>query len=51
VVELNAAAALMAAGQAESLEAGMRLAAESIDTGAARRKLEELVDFTRRAGR
>jgi anthranilate phosphoribosyltransferase len=50
VVVLNAAAALMAAGKAESLEAGMRLAAESIDSGAARRKLDELVDFTRRAG-
>jgi len=28
----------------------MRLAAESIDSGAARRKLDELVSFTRQAG-
>ena len=50
VVLLNAAAALMAAGAAEGFEDGMRLAAASIDSGAARRKLEELVQFTRQSG-
>jgi anthranilate phosphoribosyltransferase len=50
VVVLNAAAALMAAGKTDTFEAGMRLAAESIDSGSARRKLDELVNFTRQAG-
>ena len=50
VVVLNAAAALMAAGKTDTIEAGMRLAAESIDSGSARRKLDELVNFTRQAG-
>jgi len=50
VVLLNAAAALMAADEAERFEDGIRLAAASIDTGAARRKLEDLVQFTRQAG-
>ncbi|MCU0539423.1 MAG: anthranilate phosphoribosyltransferase [Desulfobacterales bacterium] len=50
VVLLNAAAALAAAGRAEGLEAGLRLAAESIDSGAARGKLEALVRFTRANG-
>jgi len=50
VVVLNAAAALVAAGKTDTIEAGMRLAAESIDSGAARRKLDELVNFTRQAG-
>ena len=47
VVLLNAAAALMAAGKAQRFEEGIRLAAESIDSGAARRKLDDLVRFTR----
>jgi len=50
VVLLNAAAALMAAGRAESFEDGLRLAAESIDSGAARDKLESLVRFTNQNG-
>jgi anthranilate phosphoribosyltransferase len=50
VVVLNAAAALVAAGKSDTIEAGMRLAAESIDSGSARRKLDELVNFTRQAG-
>ena len=50
VVVLNAAAALMAAGKTDTIEAGMHLAAESIDSGSARRKLDELVNFTRQAG-
>jgi anthranilate phosphoribosyltransferase len=50
VVVLNAAAALVAAGKTDTIEAGMRVAAESIDSGSARRKLDELVNFTRQAG-
>ena len=46
VVVLNAAAALMAAGKADSMEAGLRLAVESIESGAAAGKLERLVEFT-----
>jgi anthranilate phosphoribosyltransferase len=46
VVLLNAAAALMAAGRAENFEAGLRLAAASIDSGAARAKLGRLIAFT-----
>jgi anthranilate phosphoribosyltransferase len=38
----NAAAALVAAGAAPDLKAGVRLAAESIDSGAAAAKLERL---------
>jgi anthranilate phosphoribosyltransferase len=50
VVLLNAAAGLVAAGRAETLEAGVRLAGESIDSGAARGKLDALVRFTRTNG-
>ena len=46
----GAAAALMAAGRAEGFEDGLRLAAESIDSGAARDKLESLVRFTNQNG-
>jgi anthranilate phosphoribosyltransferase len=46
IVLVNAAAALMAAGATEDLRAAMRLAAESVDSGAARGKLEALVRFT-----
>ena len=40
---LNGAAAIVAAGLADSLEAGVPLAAESIDSGKALAKLEALV--------
>jgi anthranilate phosphoribosyltransferase len=46
VVLLNAAAALVAAGRADHLRDGVPLAATAIDSGAAERKLEALVDFT-----
>ncbi|MBE3582995.1 MAG: anthranilate phosphoribosyltransferase [Limnochordaceae bacterium] len=49
VVLLNAAGALWAAGVAGDLSQGVRLAAESIDSGAAARRLEEWVMFTRAA--
>ena len=47
VVLMNAAAALVAAGKAPSLKAGVAVAAGSIDSGAASRTLEALVRFTR----
>jgi anthranilate phosphoribosyltransferase len=50
VVLLNAAAALVAAGKTEGLETGIAMAAESIDSGAARAKLEALARFTRANG-
>jgi anthranilate phosphoribosyltransferase len=46
VVRLNAAAALVAAGRAETIAEGLPLAAQSIDSGAAKRKLTALVRFT-----
>jgi anthranilate synthase/phosphoribosyltransferase len=49
VVILNASAALVAAGRAPDLQAGMRLANESISSGAALDVLERFVAFTQRA--
>ncbi len=46
IVLMNAAAALVAAGKAPSLEAGIPIAAESIDSGAAARSLDALVDLS-----
>ncbi|MBE3589845.1 MAG: anthranilate phosphoribosyltransferase [Firmicutes bacterium] len=46
VVLLNAGAALYAGGRAASIADGVRLAAEAIDSGAARRMLERFVAFT-----
>lgn len=48
VVLLNAAAALLVGGMADTLDDGIHLAAESIDSGAAYKKLDQLRDFTRR---
>jgi len=45
IVLANAAAALVAAGKARDFREGVALAADSIDSGAARRKLEELAAF------
>jgi anthranilate phosphoribosyltransferase len=47
-VLMNAAAALVAAGRADSLADAMPMAIQSIDTGAARAKLSALVEFTNR---
>jgi anthranilate phosphoribosyltransferase len=49
VVLMNAAAALMAAGRADSLGKAMPLAVDSLDSGAARTKLNLLVEFTNRS--
>lgn len=48
VVLLNAAAALVAAGKADYLKDAVPIAAQSIDSGAAARKLESLVRFSTR---
>ena len=49
IVVLNAAGALWVAGAAKGLEEGLALARESIDSGAARAALEELVRESNRA--
>lgn len=46
IVTLNAGAAIYVAGRAATLEQGVRTAAGLIASGAARRKLDELVSFT-----
>jgi anthranilate phosphoribosyltransferase len=48
IVLVNAAAALMAAEVSEDLGVAMRRAAESVDSGAARKKVEELAKFSGR---
>ena len=50
VVLLNAGAAIYVAGEAKTIEEGVRLAAESISSGAAERSLEDFVHATRRLG-
>ncbi len=50
VVIANTAAALLVAQRATDLKMGAALAAESIDSGAARRKLESLIEFAARLG-
>lgn len=47
VVLMNSAAALVAAGKAAHLRDGVDIAAKSIDSGAAVRKLEALIQFTK----
>ena len=49
IVLLNAAAGLAASGRAPDLQAGITIAAESIDSGAAMKKLEALKAFTNKA--
>lgn len=46
IVCLNAAAAIAAAGKAVDLKSGLRAAQEAIDSGAAREKLEKLIEAT-----
>ncbi len=48
VVRANASAALVAAGKAQGFLEGVALAAEAIDSGAARGTLVALVEFTRK---
>jgi anthranilate phosphoribosyltransferase len=47
IVQANAAAALVAAGRAADWSEGVRLAGQSIDSGAAREKLEALASFSK----
>lgn len=49
VVLLNAAASLVAAGKAETIEDAIPVAATAIDIGEAKRRLRLLVEFTSRA--
>jgi anthranilate phosphoribosyltransferase len=46
IVLANASAALVAAGRAKDFRDGVRVAAESIDSGAARERLESLIAFS-----
>ena len=46
IVLLNAAAAIVAGGKATDFKEGMAMAARSIDSGAAKQKLEKLVEMT-----
>jgi anthranilate phosphoribosyltransferase len=50
IVLANSAAALVGAGRARDFLDGVRVAAESIDSGAARKKLETFIAFTQREG-
>jgi len=50
VVLINSGAALMVAGKADNLKAGIEMAAVAIDSGAAKAKLAELVEFTNENG-
>lgn len=50
VVALNAGAAIYTAGLTDSHEAGVRKALEVIESGAARAKLDEFVQYTNRLG-
>ncbi|MFL6708905.1 MAG: anthranilate phosphoribosyltransferase [Massilia sp.] len=50
IVALNAGVALYAAGVAPSIEAGLAKARATIESGAARAKLAQFVDVTRRLG-
>jgi anthranilate phosphoribosyltransferase len=46
IVLLNAAAALVASSRASDFTAGVRMAAEAIDSGAAQARLQRLIEFT-----
>ena len=46
MVLLNAAAAFVVAGLCDNLNAGISIAEDSIDSGKARKKLDQLVEFT-----
>ena len=50
IVALNAGTALYAANLADSIGSGIAKAREAIASGAARKKLDEFVQFTRRFG-
>ncbi len=47
IVLLNSAAAIMVSGMARDLKQGVAIAAKAIDSGAAAKKLDEIVKFTK----
>jgi anthranilate phosphoribosyltransferase len=49
-VLLNSAAALVAAGRADHIRAGLGLAGEAIDSENALQKLEQLIEFSQENG-
>jgi anthranilate phosphoribosyltransferase len=49
IVCLNAAAAMVVGGKAKTLKDGLRLAQQTIDSGAAAEKLERLIAYTNKA--
>ena len=49
IVLLNAGAALAVAGRAPDIKAGIALAAQTVDSGAAKKKLADYIAFTNRA--
>ncbi len=51
VVLMNSAVALVAAGKARGFKEGVRLAARSIDSGSAMRKLDQLIRITKGKGK
>src|SRR5690606_21631352 len=48
IVALNAGLAIYAGNKADSIEDGLKLAFDALETGAARAKLEEFRSFTRK---
>jgi len=50
VVLINAAAVLLAGDRVATLESGVAIAREAIDSGHARSKLEQLIEFSQRLG-
>ncbi len=48
---LNAAGAILVSGKAKDLAEGLAIAAHSVDSGAAKKKLEMLVNLSKRIGR
>jgi anthranilate phosphoribosyltransferase len=50
MVLLNASAAFIAAGLSENFEEGIKMAADSIDSGNARKKLDNLIEVTAQCG-
>ena len=50
MVLLNAGAALLAAGKVDQLKEGVNMAREIVESGAALKKLERLIDFSQTFG-
>jgi anthranilate phosphoribosyltransferase len=50
IVLINAGAALMAATQAETIQSGIDMASQAIDSGKAAEKLDALIEYTRDNG-